>query len=165
VFDMGCAFELKAGDGITAVSVSSGWVQLENDRGEMLVPEGAHGTMRLGSAPSIPLFLDALPEFRGAVARLEEGTGSEADVEAMRSSARPRDAYTILLLALRSVDHRAELIELAARLAPPPTDAVRERATRGDRRGTFEWIRALDLPPPKGWVRNWRDAFGDPGPR
>lgn len=159
VYDMGCAFELETGDGSTAVRVTSGWVQLENGFGEVLVPEGAEARMRRGSAPTVPLFAAASERFRTAARRLEEHVGSEADVEIIRDSARVRDVYTVLLLSGRVPEHRGELIAIASALAPAPSAAVRAEAAQGDRRAIWVWTRSLDLPPPKGWVRNWRDAL------
>ncbi|MFN2239011.1 MAG: hypothetical protein ABR524_06440 [Thermoanaerobaculia bacterium] len=159
VYDMGCAFELETGDGSTVVRVTSGWVQLENVWGEVLVPEGAEARMSSGSAPTVPLFVAASERFRAAARRLEEHGGSEADVETIRGSARVGDVYTVLLLARRVPEHREELIAIASALAPPPSEAVRAEAAQGDRRAIWLWTRSLDLPPPKGWVRNWKDAL------
>ncbi|MCA1732448.1 MAG: hypothetical protein LC732_02465, partial [Acidobacteria bacterium] len=111
-------------------------------------------------------FVAASERFRAAARRLEEHGGSEADVETIRGSARVGDVYTVLLLARRVPEHREELIAIASALAPPPSEAVRAEAAQGDRRAIWLWTRSLDLPPPKGWVRNWKDAlrtFSKPG--
>lgn len=160
VFDMGCAFELTVVDEVARTRVSSGWVQLENAWGEVLVPEGAAASMRAGRSPSVPVFEDAPESFRRAVRRIEEGAGAAGDLETIRRESRARDVYTLLFLSLRAQDHRGVLLETAARLAPPPSAAVFGRAADGDRRVMYYWVRTLDLPPPKGWVRNWQDAFG-----
>jgi hypothetical protein len=159
VYDMGCAFDLSVDGETTAVEVTSGWVQLENSAGEVLVPEGAASRMVKGDRASVPVFLDAREEFRAAVQRVEKGEGTPADLEVIRTSARLRDVYTILFLAERTPFGRATLLERAAELAPPPSPDVRARAATGDRRALWEWAGTLELPPPKGWVRNWRDAL------
>jgi ferric-dicitrate binding protein FerR (iron transport regulator) len=159
VYDMGCAFELQTGGGSTAVRVTSGWVQLENEFGEVLVPEGAEARMARGSGPTVPLFAGASERFRMAVRRLEEREGSGADVEIIRDSAEARDAYTLLLLSERVPEHRADLIVIASDLAPAPSAAVQAEAAEGNLYAIWEWVQSLDLPPPKGWVRNWRDAL------
>ncbi|MCA1732440.1 MAG: hypothetical protein LC732_02425, partial [Acidobacteria bacterium] len=104
-------------------------------------------------------FVAASERFRAAARRLEEHGGSEADVETIRGSARVGDVYTVLFLAGRVPEHREELIAIASALAPAPSAAVQVQAAQGDRRAIWQWTRSLDLPPPKGWVRNWKDAL------
>lgn len=160
VFDMGCAFDLSVDEEQTSVVVTSGWVQLQNRAGEVLVPEGAASRMEKGSRASVPVFVDSAEAFQLAVRKIEEGSGSLLDVDTIRRTARERDVYTILFLAERSRFGRRELLEHAAKLTPPPSREVFARASTGELKGVWEWARALELPPPKGWARNWRDAFG-----
>jgi hypothetical protein len=159
VFDMGCAFDLSVDGETAAVEVTSGWVQLENSSGEVLVPQGAASRMVKGSLASVPIFVDAREDFQAAVRRVDEGSESPEDLEAIRTSARMRDVYTLLFLAERTRFGRETLLDRAAELAPPPSADVRARAVTGDRRALWEWARPLELPPPKGWVRNWRDGL------
>lgn len=162
VLDMGCAFDLAVDGEVTDVEVTSGWVQLQNRGGEVLVPEGAVSRMEKGSRASVPVFLDASREFQSAVRRMEEGNGSLRDVETIGRHARRRDVYTILLLSERSRFGRRELLEHAARLAPPPSPELFTGASTGSADALWSWAETLELPPPKSWVRNWRDAFGRP---
>lgn len=159
IFDMGCAFDLTLGGETAMVEVTSGWVQLENRWGGVLVPEGAASDMTRLRRASVPVFTDASDTLRNAVRKIEAGEGSVADLEAIGSAARPRDVYSILMLAERTPFGRDTLLRNAARLAPPPSPRVAERASAGDRHALWEWARTLELPPPKSWVRNWRDAF------
>jgi ferric-dicitrate binding protein FerR (iron transport regulator) len=159
VADLGCAFELSVEGDVTAVRVASGWVHLENAAGEVLVPQGAESRMSRGRRAAVPVFTDAAEAFARAVRRIENGEADAADLDSIGATARRRDVYTLLLLAERTPFGRQQLLDRAAELAPPPSAAVRQRAGRGDVQGIWLWIRTLPLPPPKSWLRNWRDAL------
>ncbi|MGD8375735.1 MAG: hypothetical protein PVF68_06305 [Acidobacteriota bacterium] len=161
VVDLGCAFRLGVDHGIATVHVESGWVQMENAHGEVLVPAGASSYMMAGHAPGAPIFEDARPAFRTAVRDLErDGTwrtpgGSLEFLEA----ARVRDVFTLLMLAdAVPPDLRRPLVERAALLEPPPPGVSPESIVRGASEPLWRWVDALELPPPKSWWRNWRDA-------
>ena len=159
VFDMGCAFDLTVDDRVTTVEVTSGWVQLQNGGGEVLVPQGAISRMERGRRATVPVYTDSSPAFQMAVRRIEEGAGTQLDVDAIGRKARRRDVYTILMLTERSQFGRAELLDHAARLAPPSPEVLAGAST-GSADALWSWATTLELPPPKGWLRNWRDAFG-----
>ncbi len=156
VIDMGCEFLLDADATRSDVVVLSGWVQMENEAGAVMVPEGATSTMRPGTTPSVPVFTDALPGFRDAVDGVAD---SSAAVDEVVRLARPRDVYTLLLLALRHPGEADALLWRAAELSPPPRDVTVGRILRGDRQALWVWSDSLPLPPPKKWWRHWRDAL------
>jgi len=170
VVDMGCVFTLDVDDdGVSRVSVTSGWVQLVNFHGEMLVPAGASSEMRPDAAPLVPVFDDAAPAFRDAARALEAearaggmaaGEGTHVVDPTLLAAARPRDVLTLLALARALPLARARpLVERAAALAPPPAGVSVDAVASGDRDASWVWQDALGLPPPKQWWRNWRDAF------
>lgn len=156
VIDMGCEFVLDADATRSHVVVLSGWVQMENEAGAVMVPEGATSTMRPGAAPSVPVFNDAPPGFRDAVAGL---TQSSAGVDVLVRLARPRDVYTLLQLALRHQSDADALLRRAAELSPPPGDVTVGRILRGDEAALWAWSDSLPLPAPKQWWRHWRDVL------
>jgi ferric-dicitrate binding protein FerR (iron transport regulator) len=172
VIDLGCVFRLDvSGEGVTRLRVESGWVQLENVAGEVLVPAGASSAMVPGFAPRVPLFDDAAEAFRRGVRALEDGLASGSGPKGplgFLAHSRPRDVISLLMLAARSpaVIGRP-LLERAAALVPPPAGVSVEAILRGERDGLWRWHDALDLPPPKSWWLHWRDAFSrpsEPGP-
>ncbi|HUP50347.1 MAG TPA: FecR domain-containing protein, partial [Thermoanaerobaculia bacterium] len=55
VIDFGCEFILRVDAAETSVDVVSGWVRLDNEAGEVLVPGGASSVMRRSGLPSVPL--------------------------------------------------------------------------------------------------------------
>lgn len=156
VIDMGCEFVLNTDANRSAVTVLSGWVQMENAAGEVMVPAGASSTMRPGAAPSVPVFDDARPGFREAA----DGLGqSGAAIDRLVQLARARDVYTLLQLALRHPSEADALLRRAAELWPPPDDVTVGRILRGDQRALWAWSDSLPLPAPKQWWRQWRDVL------
>lgn len=160
VVDVGCAFTLDVDDaGVSRVSVTSGWVQLDSFHGEMLVPAGASSEMRPDAPPLVPVYDDAVPIFRAQVRALERAEARVVDA-AMLAAARPRDVLTLLALARTLPPELARpIIERAAVLSPPPAGVGMDAVATGDRDASWAWQDALPLPPPKRWWRNWRDGF------
>lgn len=162
--DLGCAFELTVDAvGTAHVSVQSGWVQLDNVHGETLVPAGASSTMVLGRRASAPVFDDAAPEFREGIRQLEADLQTPARPVTpltFLSASRAKDVLTLLVVAAHATpDVAALLLQRAAILQPPPPGVSLESITAGDRGPLWRWYDALELPPPKRWVWNWRDGF------
>ena len=60
---------------------------------------------------------------------------------------------------------RSQLLDVAAKISPPPASLDLKAAASGDNEAVWKWVDALALPPVKGWWRNWRDAFRAPGTR
>lgn len=156
VTDLGCEFVVRSNLQTTEVEVLSGWVHLENHHGEVLVPAGARSGMSADAHPRVPVYTDASPQFSAAVVAMGADAGA---VDAVLRSARPRDALTLLYLAMRHESHRTALLRRAEEIDPRVSAATVARALDGDDRAVWNWIDSLPLPPPKGWVRNWRDAF------
>lgn len=161
VADVGCEFYLQVDGPTTRVRVTSGWVQLDNPLGEMLIPAGASSEMVSARHPGVPVFDDAVAGFREAVRSLEAGTSSALDqADRVAALARPRDVLTLLHLAERGVVSRTLLLDRAAELWPPPDEEIVNRIVQGDSSALWRWRDTLPLPPVKGgWWRNWRDAL------
>jgi hypothetical protein len=159
VIDLGCEFDLTADAVRSVVRVRSGWVQLDNNIDESLVPAGATSEMSAGRAPGVAVFEDAAPDFMTAVRALEAGATDADVVRRVIVAARPRDVYTLLMLVERGEFGSDRLLARAADLWPPPAGVTVSGILRGDRDGFWRWRETLPLPPPKGWLRNWRDAL------
>ncbi|MBA2303401.1 MAG: hypothetical protein H0W08_12285 [Acidobacteria bacterium] len=160
VYDMGCEFDLSVDGPTSHVRVTSGWVQLENDLGESLVPAGASSTMTSTTFPGVPVFDDAADSFRDAVRALEAGRGGQPGAERIAQLARPRDMLTLLTLIELDVAGRAQLASRAVALSSPPEDVSVERILRGEKEMLWRWRETLPLPPEKGgWWMNWKDAL------
>lgn len=163
VIDLGCVFTLAVDStGVAYVSVETGWVQLENGYGEVLVPAGTSSAMIEGSPPNVPVYDDATETFRQGVRVIEFDVANDVFAGAfadVRRHARPRDVLTLLVLAVRKQgSQRAALLEQAAMLATPPQVPPGGVAAMNDS-AIWNWFDSLPLPPTKAWWRNWPDMF------
>lgn len=164
VIDLGCIFDLSVdGQGTTRVRVDTGWVQLANGWGEALVPAGASSVMVAASRPGVPIYDDAAPAFAAGVRAVEQPsdvTTRVRSIDAIVATARPRDVITLLVLAdVQPAAVKRPLLERAVRLVPPPPGVSVDAIVAGDSSQLWRWYNALDLPPPKSWWLNWRDAL------
>ena len=163
VRDLGCIFNLAVDpDGTARVRVDTGWVQIDNDFGQSLVPAGASASMRRLSRPAVPIYDDASDAFRQAVRAAQDGgdLAERSEMATILRTARRRDVLTLLMLANASgTDLKRELLMRAAQLWPPPSGVSVDAIAAGDRDALWRWHGSLDLPPVKSWWRNWRDAL------
>ena len=162
VSDLGCEFELRVAGGSSQVRVMSGWVHLENDVGESLVPAGASSIMQAGALPAVPVFDDASPGFVEAVREHERSPDDASAIDRLIALARTRDVFTLLHLVQRRspTAAAARFAARAAELLPPPPGVDPAAIAAGDRTGLDRWMDEIDLPSPKGtWLWNWRDGF------
>ena len=161
VRDLGCEFVLDVHGNVSRVEVLSGWVQLENSTGEILVPAGAVSEMEPYREPLVMVYADAAPAFRDAVRELERSTSGSnaAALETTVRLARPRDVLTLLHLIERRAPGWERLVERAAELAAPRSDDLLRRVRSGDHSAVWKWMSELPLPPAKSWRRNWRDRL------
>ena len=164
--DLGCAYTLEVDDaGAGLLRVTSGWVALENESRESLVPAGAACVTRPGAGPGTPFFADAPEELTAALSRFDfEGGGTEA-LTAVLDAARDRDTLTLWHLLPRvNESDRALVYERLAAAAPPPAGVARDAVLRLDRAALDAWKAQLegrwlteDFPAVrKAWRKLWK---------
>lgn len=126
--DLGCAYTLAVdSQGRGRLCVTSGWVALEKNGRESVVPSGAVCETRPGIGPGTPYFGGASEEFRLALARYDfEGT-SRADLETVLRESNMCEVFTLWqLLPDVSDEYRGLIFDRMAQLLPPPTGVTRE---------------------------------------
>jgi hypothetical protein len=164
-FDLGCAFTLEVTpDGAGSVRVTSGWVQVESEGLQTLVPAGAQAETRNGFAPGSPYFQDATPEFKRALQMLNfeklDSAAYQLALQTVLAQARTRDVLTLFNLLPRSHrEQRAVIYDRAAQLAPPPAGVTRDGIVSGNQLMLDEWWDALGYRNVKTWWLNWRDGI------
>src|SRR5689334_9911285 len=93
--DYGCAYTLEVNDqGGSLLTVTSGWVAMESNDRESMVPAGASCETRPGVGPGTAYFDDATPAFREALTKVDFDPDAAARAVALTSvldQARPRD--------------------------------------------------------------------------
>ena len=133
--DIGCAYTLEVttgGDGL--LRVTSGWVALERDGRESMVPADAACRTRRGIGPGTPYFEDAPLPLLSALVKLDFERGAAGDpLAVVVASARPRDSLTLWhLLARLDGEQRRRVYDKLAELVPPPSgvgpETIDERA-------------------------------------
>lgn len=164
VIDLGCEFLLKVdADGNGSLSVLSGWVQVDNLRREVLVPQGTRVRINGDGAAGTPQAFSASPAFVAALEAIDARNGAVDphgdEIDRLVAGSQQRDAISLLVL-LRDYPQLAEgpLFERLATLLPTPL-ATRS-AWRADRMAVLNaWWDALPYPRVKRWWTQWPDAF------
>ena len=164
-YDVGCAFTLETDQqGSGLLNVTSGWVQLEVDYRQVLIPAGAASLLRPGANLGTPYFMDASDTFRSALARLDfeqqESAARLATLAELLSAARPRDVFSFQeMLRTASGEERRRLVDRGLELLPPPPSVTRAGLLRGDEIMMDAWRKQLGLPEVKRWWLHWRDIL------
>jgi hypothetical protein len=135
--DLGCAYTMQIDDtGAGVLHVTSGWVALEWDSKESLVPAGAMCTTRPGIGPSIPYFEDSSAEFQAALA--------EGALDTILTQARVRDTLSLwhLISRVQELD-RLRVFNRITALTPLPTGVTREKVLQLDGPTLKRWREEL----------------------
>ena len=147
--DLGCAYTLEVDDqGAGLLRVTSGWVALELQDRESMVPTGAACRTRPGVGPGTPYFEDAAPHFQAALEDLDfkhDPAVRVAALNVMLNEARPRDTLTLWHLLAR-VDNadRDRVYDKIASFLPPPEGVTREGVLKLDQAMLDRWKDALE---------------------
>lgn len=148
--DLGCAYTLEVDDhGAGLLRVTSGWVALELQDRESMVPAGAACETRPGVGPGTPYFEDTAPSFRAALEQMDFGGDAAARASALNSmliEARARDTLTLwhLLARVDGVD-RERVYDKIASFVPPPDGVTREGVLKLDQAMLDRWKDALEV--------------------
>ena len=119
--DLGCAYTMTAdGDGNGLLHVTLGWVSLEWEGRESLVPAGASCRTRSKIGPGTPYFDDAAKRLQDALSSFDAGGGADA-VSAVLTEARVRDTLTLWhLLSRVELAQRQRVYNRIVDLVPLP---------------------------------------------
>lgn len=133
--DLGCEFQVhcdRTGAGI--LKVSQGWVSLEWQGTESLVPAGASCRTRPGRGPGTPWFDDAPVELAQALDSGPQG------IDVVLAQSRARDTLTLWhLLSRVQVADRSRVYDRMVQLAGAPAGIAKEKILSLDRRSLTQW--------------------------
>lgn len=158
--DLGCAYTLAVDDaGTSRLHVTAGWVELSEGDARSIVPAGMVAVVETGRRPGTPYAEDFPDSARAALARLDEGQGSEADLSLVLAAVarttdhvtyRQRGGITLWHLVQRLAGAQQQrVIRRLAELSPPP-DGV-----------TMEGIAALERPMLERWRRDLNPMWSE----
>jgi hypothetical protein len=120
--DLGCAYTLEVDDrGRTILHVTAGWVALEREGREAIVPAGAICETQPGVGPGTPYFDDVSPKFREALSKFDFQNGGGRALSVVLAEAREFDTLTLwhLLPRVRGGERERVYNRLASLTAPP----------------------------------------------
>lgn len=170
--DLGCAYTLEVDDqGTGLLHVTSGWVALQLEDRESMVPAGASCATRPGIGPGTPYFDDASEVFRRALLSFDFDPQAESKVsnlDLLLTEARPRDTLTLWhLLARVEGEDRVRVYERIAAYAPPPDGVTREGVLQLNERMLQLWKDKLESVwgdessgVRKAWMKMWTGGLG-----
>lgn len=161
--DLGCAYTLHVDeDGAGYLSVTSGWVALDLNGRESLVPVGASCRTDAQRGPGTPSYDDAHPEMRRALDDFDDARDAAARSAALRvvlAHTGPGDAMTLWHLISRvEPPDRPAIVDALADLLPMPPGVTRDAVLRLDRSALDQWWNALGLGE-ANWWRNFKPAM------
>lgn len=147
--DLGCAYTLSVDDkGDGRLSVTSGWVALQAEERESIVPAGASCETQIGTGPGTPYFNDSTLEFQEALKTVDfekDPESRSAALESMLNQSRDRDTLTLWHLLPRVNEaERVRVYERMERFAPPPAGVTREGVLKLDQKMLDQWRYALE---------------------
>ncbi len=126
--DLGCEYKLevdKAGNSF--LHVTSGFVALERDGRESIVPAGAMCLTKKGKGLGTPFSAETSKEFRAALERFDFAAGGSRAVQTMLETREFYDMITLwhLLSRVQKAD-REKVFEALSAYVEPPSDVTRE---------------------------------------
>jgi hypothetical protein len=139
--DLGCEYTLevdKAGN--SRLQVKTGFVALERDGRESIVPAGAVCVTMRGKGLGTPYSADTTEIFRKALERFDFANGGSRAVDEMLDNRGFYDMVTLwhLFPRVRKSD-RGKVYDALAAYVQPPQNVTREGIMRLDKRMLAEW--------------------------
>lgn len=162
--DLGCAYTLEiAPDGSGLMRVSSGWISVEAEGNQTLIPAGAQAETRTSFPPGEPYFDHATPKFKSSLRALDFGNlDPDAYTDALLTllhESRPADVITLLSLLQRATVDRGALYDRTAQLDPPPPGVTRQGIIDREPGMIDAWRQTLHFPGVKTWWLDWHDGM------
>lgn len=144
--DLGCAYTLDVDDaGRSVLHVTSGWVALERDGRESIVPAGAFCVTEPGKGPGVPYFDDASEKFQDALSKLNFQNGGPKELSIVLAEAREYDTLTLWhLLSRVEGTERRRVYERMAALVPPPRGVTPAGVMHLDKEMLELWKKELE---------------------
>lgn len=146
-FDMGCKYTLEVDkEGNSLLHVTFGWVQLERDQYESLVPAGAMCKTRKDKGIGTPYFDDASETFVTALTKFDFEDGGTPALKVVIKESREYDTLTLWHLMPRVKGKDRELIyDAIASFMKPPIGVTREGILRLDPEMMDRWRQEIGI--------------------
>lgn len=145
--DLGCAYKLEVDkDGNSKLHVTSGFVALERDGRESIVPAGAMAVTKKGKGIGTPYFEDVSAQFQKALYKFDFENGSAKSLKILLNEAREKDAITLWhLLSRTNGKEREQVFETLHGLVKLPECCTKEGILKLDKKMLEMWQREIGI--------------------
>ncbi len=142
--DLGCAYTLKIdAQGDTVLKVTAGWVALEREGADGLVPSGWSCITRKKQGVGTPVCGSAPAAVRAALTRFDLHANGPALSDCLKVC-RKEDALSLWHLLSRTLASDRELVwQALAKLSAPPADARKEDVLKLQPRALTAWRQSI----------------------
>jgi hypothetical protein len=139
--DLGCEYTLEVDkDGSSKLHVTSGYVALEKDGRESIVPAGAFCLTKRGKGLGTPFSEDASSAFQNALVRFDFQNGGSASVQEIIKESNFYDTLSLWhLLSRTQKNDREKVFDALAKYVQPPVGTTREGILRLDKKMLDQW--------------------------
>ncbi|MGQ0540617.1 MAG: FecR domain-containing protein [Blastocatellia bacterium] len=139
--DLGCEYTLEVDkEGNSKLHVTGGYVALEREGRESIVPAGAMCLTKKGKGLGTPFSAESTPEFQKALTSFDFSNGGSRAVQQIIAEA---DFYDIIslwhLLSRVSKNDRSTVYEALAKYVAPPAGVTREGILNLDKKMLANW--------------------------
>jgi FecR protein len=143
--DLGCAYTMRVDDsGNGVLRVTLGWVSLEWNGRESMVPAGASCLTRRKIGPGMPVFDDATEQLKKAVEAFDFDKGGDIALDSILSEAHVRDTLTLWhLLSRVDSSERQRVYDRMIGLVPLGAGLSADKILRLDREELDRWNQEL----------------------
>lgn len=145
--DLGCAYDLEVDRaGNTKLKVTSGYVALERDGRESIVPAGAFCLTRRGKGLGTPFFETATENFKEDLRKFDFEAGGEKYLDSIIEQAKAKDTLTLWhLLSRVSENEREKVFNKILKFAKLPYGVNKKGILELDKKMIEEWRYEIEL--------------------
>lgn len=139
--DLGCAYTLEVdNEGNSRLHVTSGYVALERDGGESIVPAGAIALTKKGKGLGTPFAESASAELQTALYKFDFDAGGNAALQTIIKESDVYDSLTLWhLLSRTQGEERGKVFNALASHVKPPAAVTRKGILRLDKKMLDAW--------------------------
>lgn len=144
--DLGCEYTLEVdGEGNGKLHVTGGYVALEKNGRESIVPAGAIALTKKGKGIGTPFAGDSSSEFQAALYKFDFENGGNDALETIIKEANLYDSLTLwhLLSRVPKIE-RGKLFNALANLVEPPANVMVEGILRLDKKMLDAWWKEVE---------------------
>lgn len=145
--DLGCEYTLEVDPaGNSKLHVTAGFVSLERDGRESMVPAGAYCLTKKGQGIGTPYFSGSSPAFEAALAKFDFNRGGSASLATIVSEAGAEDTLTLWHLLPRTKGGEREKVFAALlRFVQLPDGVTRAGILKLDQKMLESWRKAMEV--------------------